>query len=631
VATINQTSVQANLDLLQDKATRLRIDSVRATSAAGSGHPTSCASAAEIMAVLFFAVMRYDPKEPKNPANDVFVLSKGHAAPILYSAWAEAGLFPRDRLLTLRRLDSDLEGHPTPRLSFVDVATGSLGQGISAGLGLAINFRDLERQDNRIYVLLGDGEMAEGSVWEAAEIATHRKLDNLCLTIDINRLGQSGPTMLEHDLKTYAARWQSFGWHTIQVDGHDIPALLAAYDEAANTKNQPTVVLARTFKGKALGPKIENQLDKHGKPLEGDDETQALASLESRLKTGIPAWTPNLPAKLSSSASARTQPSYPASPYKPGDKDVATRKAFGQALAAIGRVDDRVVALDADVKNSTHTEDFMNAEPKRFFEDYIAEQNMVGMAMGLAARGKIPFAATFACFLTRAYDHIRMAAVGQNNIKLAGTHVGVSIGEDGPSQMGLEDLAMMCAQPGFTVFYPSDATSAWAATELAAKTNGPAYLRLGRPNNPILYSANESFEVGKCKTLRQSSQDQALVVAGGVTVFEALAAYDELKQANILIRVIDLFSVKPIDQQGLIAAAKECGGRVITVEDHYAHGGLGDAVLAALGPQRVAVTKLAVDEIPHSGKPKELLERYGISRKQIVETVRQILGGSNKG
>ena len=408
------------------------------------------------------------------------------------------------------------------------------------------------------------------------------------------------------------------------MDGHDIPALLSAYDEAANTKNQPTVVLARTFKGRGLGKNIENQLDKHGKPLEGDDETQALASLESQLRTDIPAWTPNLPAKLPSAA-PRTQPAYPASPYKPGDKDVATRRAFGQALAAIGSMDDRIVVLDADVKNSTYTEDFMKASPNRFFEDYIAEQNMVGTAMGLAARGKIPFAATFACFLTRAYDHIRMAAVSQSNIKLAGTHVGVSIGEDGPSQMGLEDLAMTCAQPGFTVFYPSDATSAWAATELAAKTIGPVYLRLGRPNNPILYSASESFEIGKCKTLRQSGQDQVLVVAGGVTVFEALAAYDELKQANTLIRVIDLFSVKPIDQQGLIAAAKECGGRVITVEDHYAHGGLGDAVLAALGPQRVAVTKLAVDEIPHSGKPKELLERYGISRKQIVETVKQIL------
>jgi transketolase len=624
MATITQQNLQKDLELLQNKATRMRIDSVRSTSAAGSGHPTSCASAAEIMSVLFFSVMRYDPKDPKNPANDVFVLSKGHAAPILYSAWAEAGLFPREHLLTLRRIDSDLEGHPTPRLSFVDVATGSLGQGISAALGLAINFKELEKQSNRIYVLLGDGEVAEGSVWEAAEIAGRLKVDNLCATVDVNRLGQSGPTMLEHDLGTYAARWESFGWHTIQVDGHNIPALVAAYDEAARTRNRPTVVLARTLKGKDLGKNIENQLDKHGKPLEGDDEKQALAALERQLRNDVPAWTPRLPVKSQSTA-LKPEPSYPQPPYKIGDKEIATRRAFGQALTAIGRQDQRIVALDGDVKNSTYTEEFLGVAHERFVEGYIAEQNMVGMAMGLAARGKIPFAATFACFFTRAYDQIRMAAISQTNIKLAGTHVGVSIGEDGPSQMGLEDLAMICAQPGFTVFYPSDATSAWAATVLAAQTNGPAYLRLGRPNNPILYASNEQFQTGKCKILRQSSQDQVLVIAGGVTVFEALAVYEELKQAGTLIRVIDLFSIVPIDHAALREAAKACGGRVLTVEDHYAHGGLGDAVLSALAADRISVTKLAVREIPRSGKPRELLERYGISRRHIVEEVKKIL------
>ncbi|HEX7958607.1 MAG TPA: transketolase, partial [Terriglobales bacterium] len=450
MATITQPNVQKNIELLQDKATRLRIDSVRSTSAAGSGHPTSCASAAEIMSVLFFSVMRYDPKDPKNPANDVFVLSKGHAAPILYSAWAEAGLFPREHLLTLRRIDSDLEGHPTPRLPFVDVATGSLGQGISAGVGLAINFQELEHQGNRIYVLLGDGETAEGSVWEAAEIASHRKLDSLCLTVDVNRLGQSGPTILQHDLKTYAARWEAFGWHAIQVDGHNITELLAAYDEAARTKNRPTVVLARTLKGRGLGKNIEDQLDKHGKPLEGEDEKQALALLEKQLRNDVPAWTPNLPPKSATSAPLKAEPSYPNPPYNIGDKEVATRKAFGHALAAIGKVDRRIVALDGDVKNSTYTEEFGGVAPERLIEGYIAEQNMVGMATGLAARGKIPFAATFACFLARAYDQIRMAAISQSNIKLAGTHVGVSIGEDGPSQMGLEDLAMMCPQPDYT-------------------------------------------------------------------------------------------------------------------------------------------------------------------------------------
>lgn len=628
MATINQHYLQRNLDeLLHDKATRLRIDSVRATSAAGSGHPTSCASAAEIMAVLFFLVMRYDPKDPKNPANDVFVLSKGHAAPVLYAAWAEAGLFPPERLLSLRRLDSDLEGHPTPRLPFVDVATGSLGQGISAGLGLAINFKELEQQTSRVYVLLGDGEMAEGSVWEAAQIATQRKIDNLCVTVDINRLGQSGPTMLEHDLKAYAARWQSFGWHTIQVDGHDLPALLSAYDEAAKTKNQPTAVLARTIKGKGLGQNIEDQLDKHGKPLEGDDEKQALAALEGQLRKDAPAWTPNLPPQSPASASLRVEPSYPPPTYNLEDKEVATRKAFGQALAAIGRLDQRIVVLDGDVKNSTYTEEFSAIAPNRFIEGYIAEQNMLGMATGLAAGGKIPFASTFACFLTRAYDQIRMAAISQSNVKLAGTHAGVSIGEDGPSQMGLEDLAMICAQPGFTVLYPSDATAAWAATVLAAKLSGPAYLRLGRPASPILYSGSERFEVGKCKVLKQSSQDQVLVVAAGVTVFEALAAYEELKKINILVRVIDLFSVKPIDQEALSSASAACGGRVITVEDHYLCGGLGDAVFSALALNRVEAIKLAVRETPRSGKSKELLERHGISRRHIVNAVRELLHG----
>lgn len=625
MVTVNQPLVQKDISLLQDKAVRMRIESVRSTSAAGSGHPTSCASAAEIMSVLFFSVMRYDPKDPKNPANDVFVLSKGHAAPILYAAWAEAGLFPVEKLITLRRIDSDLEGHPTPRLSFVDVATGSLGQGISAGLGLAINFKELEHQGNRIYVLLGDGEMAEGSVWEAAEIAAYRKLENLCVTVDVNRLGQSDPTMLQHDMATISRRWEAFGWHAITVDGHDINALLAAYNEAAQTRNQPTAVLARTLKGKDLGKNIEDQLNRHGKPLEGDDEKNALASLDAQLRKDVPEWKPNLPAKLRSAAALKAEPSYPPPPYKIGGKEMATRKAFGDALAAMGPVDDRIVGLDGDVKNSTYTDELLHEFPGRFVEGYIAEQNMLGMAMGLSARGKIPFAATFACFLSRAYDQVRMASISRNNIKLAGTHAGISIGEDGPSQMGLEDLAMFCAQPDFTVLYPSDATSAWAATALAAKVSGPTYLRFGRPNNPILYDGKEQFEIGKCKVLRQSQNDQAVVVAAGVTTFEALAAYEELKQANIFIRVIDLFSVKPIDQETLRAAALACGGKVITVEDHYSHGGLGDAVLAALAGDKVRLTKLAVIEIPRSGKPKELLERFGISKSHIVQAVRKIV------
>jgi transketolase len=627
MVTANQSLLQKNIELLQDKAVRLRIDSVRATSAAGSGHPTSCASAAEIMAVLFFSIMRYDPKDPRNPANDVFVLSKGHAAPILYSAWAEAGLFPREQLLTLRRIDSDLEGHPTPRLPFVDVATGSLGQGVAAALGIAIHFRELERQANRVYALLGDGEMAEGSVWEVAELAPAHKLDNFCVTIDVNRLGQSGPTMLQHDLRAIQSRWEGFGWHTIVVDGHDVSALLAAYKDAENTTGRPTVVLARTLKGKDLGKNIEDQLDRHGKPLEGEDEKRTLAALENQLRNDLPEWTPNLPTQAVPAAPARTAPSYPGPAYKIGDKEVAPRKGFGSALAAIGAVDPRVVALDGDVKNSTYTEDFFGKFPGRSVESYIAEQNMVNISMGLAARGKIPFSATFACFLTRAYDQIRMAAISGNNIKLAGTHAGISIGEDGPSQMGLEDLAMMSAQPNFVVLYPTDATSAWAATVLAAKSHQPTYLRLGRPTAPILYPANEPFEIGKCKVLKQSPEDRVLVVAAGVTLFEALAAYDELKRANISIRVIDLFSIQPIDQETLRTAAAACGGRIVTVEDHYSHGGIGDAVLSALAGDRVQLVKLAVREIPRSGKPKELLDRYGISQRHIVDAVKTLAGG----
>jgi transketolase len=626
MAASNPEVLQTSIELLHDKATRLRIDSVKATSQAGSGHPTSCASMAEITAVLFFSVMRYDPKDPKNPANDIFVLSKGHAAPILYAAWAEAGLFPVDRLLTLRRLDSDLEGHPTPRLPFIDVATGSLGQGLSAGLGIALNYKQIEKQDNRVYVVMGDGETAEGSVWEAAELASYRNVDNLCATVDINRLGQSDPTMLQHDLDTYKRRFEAFGWHAIEVDGHDIPALLGAYAEAENTKGRPTVVLARTHKGKGLGKTIEDQPNQHGKALEGEVEKEALASLEKELRGDVPEWRPNLPTtQRRAQQKLSAEPSYPAPSYKPGDKPVATRKAFGQALAAIGKLDTRIVVLDGDVKNSTYTEDFMKVAPERFFEGYIAEQNMVGMATGFAARGKIPFAGTFACFLSRAADTIRMAAISGSNIKLAGTHVGVSIGEDGPSQMGLEDLAIMCAEPNYTVLYPSDATAAWIATGLVAKVSGPAYIRLGRPNNPILYAANENFEIGKCKVVKQSDRDQVLVVTGGVTLFEALAAYEELQKSGINIRVIDLFSVQPVDRAGLSAAAKACGGKVITVEDHYAHGGLGDAVLGALSEDRVDLHKIAVREIPHSGKPDELLDRYGISKRHIVDKVREIL------
>jgi transketolase len=607
--------------MLQDKATHLRIDSIRATTAAGSGHPTSCASAAEIVSVLFFSVMRYDPKQPHSRANDVFVLSKGHAAPILYSAWSEAGLFPREHLLTLRQFDSDLQGHPTPQSPFVDVATGSLGQGLAVGNGIALNAR-LDKSDQHVYVLMGDSESAEGSVWEAAEIASYYDIDNLWAIIDVNRLGQSGPTMLQHYMEIYKARWEAFGWHAIVVDGHDISALLKAFAEVERIKGKPTIILAETIKGKGMDG-YEDKEGWHGKPLPKNEAERVVGILEKSLSGEGDSWTPHLPQKRTvSTPPAPVAPPKP--PYSVRGKEVATRQAFGDALRALARTNPRVVALDAEVKNSTHTDEFMAAAPNRFFQGYIAEQDMVGMAMGLAARGRIPFASTFACFLSRAYDFIRMAAVGHLNVKFGGTHVGVSIGEDGPSQMGLEDIAMFAAEPNFTVLYPSDATSAWAATMLAAEHIGPTYIRLGRPNNPVIYGPEETFEIGKAKVVRQGKNDRALVVAGGVTLFEALKAYEELKNSGIEIRVVDLFSIQPIDRDTLLASARAAGNQIITVEDHYAHGGLGDAVQSVLSPERIPVHKIAITEIPRGGKPQELIEKFGISSKAIVAKVREL-------
>jgi transketolase len=609
------------LTVLQNKATQLRIDSVRATSEAGSGHPSSCTSAADIVATLFFSIMRYDPKHPKHPANDRFILSKGHAAPLLYAAWAEVGLFDRKDLLRLRTLGSDLEGHPTPRLPFVDLATGSLGQGLPAGVGMALNAKRLDRSPARMYVLMGDGESVEGSVWEAAEVGKHYALDNLCAIIDVNRFGQSDPTMLQHDMEAYRARWSGFGWHAIVVDGHDISKLLAAFQEAAFTKGKPSIILARTLKGKGL-PSIEDQPDWHGKPLKkGEQMDKAIEALTRQFRQS--AAQPDI-----QPPDAWTNGKKPAKPmaapnYKPTDS-VATREAFGAALAALGEANPLVVALDADVKNSTFTDKFGKQFPDRFFENFIAEQNMVGASAGLAACGKIPFAATFACFLTRAYDFIRMAAISRSNIKLMGSHVGVSIGEDGPSQMGLEDIAMMSAQPDMVVLYPSDAVCTHRLVELMAAHQGPAYIRTGRPKAPILYSNDDTFSLGGCKVVRKSESDKITIVAAGVTLFEALKAYDQLKAAGTAVRVIDLYSIVPIDRATLVECARATQGRLLTVEDHYAHGGLGDAVLGAVSSEGFRVHKIAVREIPHSGKPDELVDRYGISARSIVEAVTRI-------
>ena len=617
-----------SLPTLKNLATQLRIDSVRSTSEAGSGHPTSCLSAAEIVATLFFSEMHYDAKNPQDPDNDRFVLSKGHAAPILYAAWAEAGLFPREELLKLRRIDSDLEGHPTPRLSFVDVATGSLGQGICAAIGTALNARRIG-SEYRTYVLLGDGEMAEGSVWEAANIAVLQKLDNLCCVIDVNRLGQSQETQFGHDMERIAARWRAFEWHTIVVnDGHDVVSLLQAYDEARATKGRPTMILAKTVKGKGLEA-IAGKDNWHGKALKKGEETdKAIAELQEQMVDGASAASIPGPRSKTRPAAAADYSKVAAPAYKKGDS-VATREAWGAALAAVGAVDPRIVALDADVKNSTFSDKFEKSKDvrdveKRFFENFISEQAMVGAAIGLAARGAIPFPSTFACFLTRAADFIRMGAISFANVKFTGSHAGVSIGEDGPSQMALEDLSMMRAVHGCAVLYPSDAVSTERLVVEMARHKGMAYMRTSRPKTPVIYGPEESFPIGGSKVVRQSGDDVAAVIGAGVTLFEALKAHDELKSEGISIRVIDAYSVQPIDARTMIDAGKATGGALITVEDHFPSGGIGDAVSEAVAPAGFTVTRLAVREIPRSGQPDELLDRYGISARRIVESVKQI-------
>ncbi len=615
----------SRISALQHVATRLRIASVRATSAAGSGHPSSCCSAADVVAALFFGHMRFDPRRPQDDDNDRFVLSKGHAAPLLYAAWAEAGFVPADDLLRLRQIDCDLEGHPTPRLPFVDVATGSLGQGICAAVGIALNARRIGSA-YRTYVLIGDGESAEGSVWEAAQVADRYRLDNLCAITDVNGFGQSRATQWGYDMEAYRDRWRAFGWHPIVVDGHDIGAVLEALEEAAATAGQPTMILARTVKGRGVSA-IEGKDGWHGKPVPaGADLDAALDELDRRLVPGTPPPVVPPPPRRPAGSVAEVVPAPPAPPdYAPGSA-VATRTAYGEALAALAAVDPRVVALDADVSNSTFSQTFENAHADRFFETYIAEQAMIGAAMGLASRGAVPFPSTFAAFLTRASDFIRMAGIGRLNIKIAGSHAGVSIGEDGPSQMALEDLALMRAVPGCAVLYPCDGVSTERLVAAAARHEGMVYLRTTRPKTPVIYTAADEFVIGGSKVVRESADDAATVVAAGVTLFEALRAHDELSAEGIAVRVIDAYSVQPVDRDTLLDAARATGGRILTVEDHYAAGGLGDAVSDAVAAAGFAVERLAVREIPRSGRTEELLERHGISASHIARAVRRRLG-----
>ncbi len=607
--------------VLHNLATQLRIDSVRSTTEAGSGHPTTCLSAAEILAVLFFDELRFDPKDPQHPEADRFVLSKGHAAPILYAAWAAAGAFPREDVLQLRKITSDLEGHPTPRLPFVDVATGSLGQGLAAGVGIALNARRIA-SDYRTYVLLGDGETAEGSVWEAAQVAAFHQLDNLCAITDVNAFGQSRATQWVHDLEAFAARYRAFGWHTITVDGHDVAALRAAFAESRGMSGRPTMIVAGTLKGKGVAL-FEDKDSWHGKPLNGAQADAAIAELEAQY---VPTSDPDpVIAKPELRRAEGALPDFvaqmPVPDYTLGDL-VATREAYGTALASLGALDPRIVALDADVKNSTFSDRFEKVFPERFYQTFIAEQAMIGAAMGLASRGAIAFPSSFACFLERGADFIRMAGISGLNIKLCGSHAGVSIGEDGPSQMALEDLAMARAVPNCTVLYPSDAVCAERLVAVAAATHGPVYIRSSRPKTPVIYGPDEQFPVGGSKVVRHSANDVATVVGAGVTLFEALKAHDLLAKDGIAIRVLDAYSIQPIDVAGLVAAGKATGGRIFTVEDHYSQGGLGDAVSEAVWDQGFRVQRLAVRETPRSGPSDELLERYGISAMAIVRAVK---------
>ena len=603
------------LSSLKNIATRLRKESIRATTASASGHPTTCMSAADLMAALFFAQMRFDPKHPKHTEADRLIMSKGHAAPLLYAMWSEAGLIPREQLTDLRLFTSNLEGHPTPRLPFVDVATGSLGQGLCVGVGCALNARRIN-SPYRTYVLMGDGETAEGSVWEAAASGHFHKLDNLCAIVDVNGLGQSRATELGHDMETHRVRWAAFGWHAIVIDGHDMEQVLDAYKGARETRGTPTVILARTLKGKGVSF-TEGQPGWHGKAMTKEQMDKAFDELDGQVVTETGA-KPKIPSPPPERPEPR--PREMAAPdYKLGDL-VATREAYGVALAKLGDADPRVVALDADVKNSTFSDKFEAKHPDRFYEFFIAEQVMVGAAMGLAARGAIPFPSTFAAFFTRAADFVRVAAIGGNNIKLAGSHAGVSIGEDGPSQMALEDFAMFTAQPNFIALYPCDAVSTERLIAEAAAVQGPVYIRTSRPKTPVIYDNNEKFPIGGLKVVRKSAKDTATVIGAGITLVEAIKAHDELKAKGISIRVIDLYSVQPIDAASLTEAGKETG-RLITVEDHYISGGLGDAVARAVAPAGLTVTRLAVPEIPRSGKPDELVDKYGISARHIVDAV----------
>jgi transketolase len=601
-----------DLDLWRELGQQLRVDAVRASAKAGSGHPTSSMSAADLAAVLLAAHFRYDFEDPRNPANDRLVFSKGHASPLVYGLFRAAGVLSEEEFMTYRQFGSRLEGHPTPVLPWVDVATGSLGQGLPIGVGMALAGKRLTRLPLRVWVICGDSEMAEGSMWEAAEHAAFYELDNLTAIIDVNRLGQRGETMHGWDLSSYSERLRAFGWHAIEIDGHDVEEIDAAYREAEAT-GKPTAVVARTIKGKGYS-KVENQGGWHGKAV-AEEAIAELGGLRN-ITVQVPKPDQGNPHRFDPPG----EPEWPS--YEVGAK-VATRKAYGEGLAALGGERGDVVGLDGEVSNSTYSEIFRDAHPERFFEMYIAEQQMIAAAVGMQVLGWTPFASTFAAFISRAYDFIRMAAVSRATIKLCGSHAGVSIGEDGPSQMGLEDLAALRAVNGSTVLYPCDGNQTARLVQEMAGVDGISYLRTTRADTPVIYEPDDEFPLGGSKTLRSSDDDDVTVVAAGITVHEALAAADALDGEGIALRVIDCYSVKPIDADTLRAL----GTPIITAEDHCAEGGLGEAVLAALADldERPPVTVLAVREMPHSGKPAQLLAAAGIDADAIAAAARKLV------
>ena len=590
-----------------------------ATTHAGSGHPTSALSAADLMTGLFFGgIFRYDVDHPEHPNNDRIIFSKGHASPLFYSLWAAAGQLTEEEMLTYRQFGSPLEGHPTPAFRYVDAATGSLGQGLSIGVGMALNAKYLDKLPYRTYVLLGDSEMAEGSQWEAIQIAAHYKLDNLVAILDVNRLGQRGETMYGHDLQAYEKRIQAFDWNTIVIDGHSFSEIMPAYRRIIEMNARPAMIIARTIKGKGVSF-VEDRNGFHGKALDQNDLQRALQELgeiDKSVKGEIANPEDKKPQSTAAEPAAKINYS--------GEDSVPTRTAYGNSLRRIYPAFPAMVSLDGEVSNSTRAAFFKEAYPQRFFEMYIAEQNMAGVALGLSCRGKIPFVSSFAAFLSRAFDQIRMSQYSDANIKIVGSHAGVSIGQDGPSQMGLEDLAAFRTILNGVVLYPSDAVSTENLVEAAAEHRGIVYIRTTRMGTPIIYDQNEKFPIGGCKVLKKSEQDAATVIGAGVTVHEALEAYEILKKDGISIRVIDLYSVKPVDGATLKRAAAETG-RLITVEDHYPEGGIADAVREALATAGFAVYALAVRKKPKSGKPDELLSFEEIDHTAIVKKVKEII------